>query len=415
MSKSPNNEDRVPFPWGRAGDGQFGGGLRIIDTTLRDGEQAPGVYFPPNIKVEILKKLYDAGIRDFEIGTPAIGNEEQEAIRRMLVLNLDANLSVWCRANLDDLKIAANLGVRQVNLSLPISLIQLNAIGKDRNWVFSQLKSCLEFAAENFDFVTVGAQDASRADMCMLKDYINFAIAMPVVKRIRLADTVGILNPFTVQDLVSKMVEEFPFTDFEFHAHNDLGMATANTLAAIMAGATAVSCTVNGLGERCGNAPLEEVIIALEYSCSTKADINKVKLQEVCDLVAKLTNRTIPLSKPFSGEMCFSHESGIHTRSLMVDPLAYQPFHPEEIGRQMNFIFGKHSGSGAIRSLLESKRLFYTEPMVEIILNKIKTTTSFSSSGFSENEVLSLFHRLFIREINYQKLFRTENDWMALN
>lgn len=369
--------------------------IRIIDTTLRDGEQAPGVCFPPDIKVEILKMLYDAGICDFEIGTPAIGSDEQEAIRRMLALNLDANLSAWCRANLDDLTTASQLGCRQVNLSLPVSDIQLNAIGKDRNWVFAQLKTCLEFASDNFDFVTIGAQDASRADKCMLKDYINFAIATPVVKRIRLADTVGILNPFTVHDLVAKMIEEFPNTEFEFHGHNDLGMATANTLAAIVAGANVVSCTVNGLGERCGNAPLEEVIMALEYSWSTKLDINKPRLQSVCDLIAILAGRKIPVSKPFSGEMCFSHESGIHTRSLMVDPLAYQPFHPEEIGRKMKFIFGKHSGSGAIRSLLQTQKLFHTDSMVEIILNELKRNTKYSSTGYSGNEVLEIYHQKF--------------------
>jgi homocitrate synthase NifV len=333
-----------------------------------------------------------------------VSTEEQEAIRRMLALNLDANLSVWCRANLCDLQIAARLGVRQVNLSLPVSDIQLKAIGKDRNWVFAQLKTCLEFASDNFDFVTVGAQDATRTDKCMLKDYINFAIASPIVKRIRLADTVGILNPFTVHDLFTKMVEEFPKTEFEFHGHNDLGMATANSLAAIIAGSTAVSCTVNGLGERCGNAPLEEVIIALEYSWSTKLNINKPRLQSVCDMIAILTGRKIPVSKPFSGEMCFSHESGIHTRSLLVDPLSYQPFHPAEIGREMEIIFGKHSGSASIRSLLENKKLFHTDQMVEIILKEIKLNTRYSSLGFSANEVLEIYHHQFSKSndsVNY--------------
>lgn len=389
--------------------------IKIIDTTLRDGEQAPGVCFPPEIKVEILKMLFHAGIRDFEIGTPAIGPDEQEAIRRMLALNLDANLSVWCRANIDDLTLAANLGIRQVNLSLPVSDIQLKAIGKDRNWVFAQLKTCLEFASENFDFVTVGAQDASRADKCMLKDYIHFAISLPVVKRIRLADTVGILNPFTVHDLVSKMVEEFPSTEFEFHGHNDLGMATANTLAAIVAGATAVSCTVNGLGERSGNAPLEEVIMALEYSWSTTLSIEKPKLQYVCDLIASLSKRKTPLSKPFSGEMCFTHESGIHTRSLMVDPLAYQPFHPEEIGREMKFIFGKHSGSAAIKAFLSQQKLFYTDRMIEILIGDLKNSIRFSSSGYSEECILELYHQKFSRCVNSESLFCSDSDCIVLN
>jgi homocitrate synthase NifV len=369
--------------------------IKIIDTTLRDGEQAPGVCFPPEIKVRLLKMLFDVGIRDFEIGTPAVSDDEQEAIRRMFALGLDANLSVWCRANIDDLRTAARLGANHINLSMPVSDIQLNAMGKDKNWVFSQLKSCLEYASDNFSFVTVGAQDASRTKACMLKDYINFAISSPVVKRIRLADTVGIMNPFTIHDLVEKMVEEFPSTEFEFHGHNDLGMATANTLAAIVAGATRVSTTVNGLGERSGNAPLEEVIMALEYSWSTPLNLNKNLLQGVCNMISTLTRRTIPLSKPFSGELSFTHESGIHTRSLLVDQLAYQPFRPEEIGRTMRFIYGKHSGKSAIQALLKEKKLYSTDQIVEYILCEIKSNTHFSSAGYTEEDVMDIYHRKY--------------------
>jgi homocitrate synthase NifV len=382
--------------------------IKIIDTTLRDGEQAPGVCFPPEVKVEILKMLYHAGIRNFEIGTPAIGADEQEAVRLMLALNLDANLSVWCRANLNDLSLAAKLGARQVNLSLPVSDIQLKAIGKDRSWVFTQMKTCLEFASENFDFVTVGAQDASRADKCMLKDYINFAISSPIVKRIRLADTVGILNPFTVHDLFTRITEEFPNTEFEFHGHNDLGMATANSLAAIVAGVTSVSGTVNGLGERCGNAPIEEIVIALEYSWSTKLAIDKTRLQSICNLIFTLTRREIPASKPFSGAMCFTHESGIHTRSLLVNPLSYQPFLPEEIGREVRFIFGKHSGSAAIRALLNENKLFYTDPMVNKIIDEVKKNTRYSSLGHTGQHIIDIYKRNFSSYFDSENLFCSE-------
>lgn len=389
--------------------------IRIIDTTLRDGEQAPGVCFPPEIKVRLLKMLYDVGIRDFEIGTPAVSDDEQEAILRMFALGLGANLSVWCRANIDDLKIAARLGAEHINLSLPVSDIQLNAIGKEKNWVFSQLKSCLEYASDNFSFVTVGAQDASRTKTCMLKDYINFAISSPVVKRIRLADTVGIMNPFTVQDMVGKMVEEFPSIEIEFHGHNDLGMATANSLAAIVAGATRVSGTINGLGERSGNAPLEEVIMALEYSWSTPLNLNKNLLQGVCNLVSTLTRRTLPSSKPFSGELSFTHESGIHTRSLLVDQLAYQPFHPEEIGRTMRFIYGKHSGKSAIQALLKEKKLYYSDQIADYMLGEIKSNTLYSSAGYTEEDVLDIYHSKFSRSTNDPKIHGTFKEDILFN
>jgi homocitrate synthase NifV len=417
MSKNWNNEDPTPFPWGRDGDGHMGpsGGIKIIDTTLRDGEQAPGVCFPPEIKVELLKMLFDAGIRDFEIGTPAIGPEERKGIRQMLALGLDANLSVWCRATIDDLTEAAKLGARQVNLSLPVSDIQLKAIEKDRNWMFKQLKTCLAFASRHFDFITIGAQDASRTSACQLRDYIGFSLNSPVVKRIRLADTVGIMNPFKVQDLVGKMVEEFPKTEIEFHAHNDMGMATANSLAAIVAGAQAVSVTVNGLGERCGNAPLEEVAMALEYTWSTATGIHLPKLQSVCSLVANFSGRRIHPSKPFSGEMCFSHESGIHTRSLLSDPLAYQPFNPEDIGREMQFVYGKHSGSASIKHLLQKRGLPAHEHIISTILDEVKTLSRYAHLGLSEDDVAAIYHQKFPDCHCSETLFTTENDWIALN
>lgn len=389
--------------------------IKIIDTTLRDGEQAPGVCFSPEIKVELLKMLFDAGIRDFEIGTPAISPEEQKGIRQMLALGLDANLSVWCRATINDLTEAAKLGAKEVNLSLPVSDIQLNAMGKDRNWMFAELKKCLNFASQYFDFVTVGAQDASRTSNSKLSDYISFALTSPVVKRIRLADTVGIMNPFKVQDLVGKMVEEFPKTEIEFHAHNDLGMATANSLAAVVAGAHAVSVTVNGLGERCGNAPLEELYMALEYTCSTQTGIQLPKIQAICSMVANFSGRKIHPSKPFSGEMCFSHESGIHTRSLIADPLAYQPFKPEEIGREMQFVYGKHSGSAAIKHLLQKRGLPALDHIISTILNEVKTLSRYAHLGLSEDDVVAIYHQKFPNNYCSESLFTTENDWISLN
>jgi len=374
-------------------------GIKIIDTTLRDGEQAPGVCFPPMLKLQILQLLYDAGVRNFEIGTPAIGADEQEAIKLMLSSGIDAEMSVWCRAVPSDLEQAAALGARQVNLSLPLSDIQLKAVGKDRKWMFNQLKTCLAITSSSFGFVTVGVQDASRTDFCALKDFVGYALSSPAVRRIRLADTVGIMNPFTVHDLLSKMIDEFPNTEFEFHGHNDLGMATANSLAAVVAGAHAVSVTVNGLGERSGNAPLEELVLALEYSWSTATGINKQRLRTICELVGSLSGRKISPSKPFSGEMCFTHESGIHTRSLLVNSLAYQPFDPSEIGREMRFVYGKHSGSTAIRSVLKQVGIPVSQRQLQLFIDFLKSKHQFSNHGISEIELVELF-TVFIRTGN---------------
>lgn len=389
--------------------------IRLVDTTLRDGEQAPGVCFSPEVKVEILKRLFAAGIRDFEIGTPVVNRDEERAIKQMLELGINANLSVWCRARLGDLKLAHQLGVTMVNLSLPVSEIQLKAIDKSTDWAISQLKECLEYANSHFQFITVGAQDGSRANPDFLDKYIQCAIAYDKVKRIRIADTVGIMNPFSVFELFSKVTSKFKDTEFEFHGHNDLGMANANGLAAIKAGAQLVSVTVNGLGERCGNTALEELVIALEHSENIRLNINKQQLYKVCDMLATITGRGIWESKPFNGKYCFSHESGIHTRSLIRNPLAYQPFRPEEIGRKMAFMFGKHTGKAAIIELLNANNLSFTDDVVTLLLEEIKNVR-ISSSGFTESDVLELYYKNFARKVTSSKeLFQSENDWMGLN
>lgn len=374
----------------------FNKSICFVDTTLRDGEQAPGVCFSPDLKVGILKMLYEAGVRDFEIGTPAIGEDERLAIRQMLDLKLDANLSVWCRAVITDLKLASELGVSMVNLSLPVSKLQIEAIGKTEDWVVDQLTRCIDYANRHFDFITVGAQDGSRADKTFLKRFIETAISFEKVKRIRVADTVGVLNPFTVFDLFKGLAADFPETEFEFHGHNDLGMANANALAAVKAGACAVSGTVNGLGERCGNTAIEEFVIALQYSEGIDIGLNKRRLRAVCELVATISGRKIHQSKPFSGADCFTHESGIHTRSLLVNELTYQPFRAADLGTEKRFVFGKHSGSAAVMAILNDHGIYPSDDEADVLMEKIKSSSSFSNSGLNANDVLGMYEKLYV-------------------
>ena len=378
--------------------------IRLLDTTLRDGEQAPGVAFSADTKMEILKSLYEAGIRDFEIGTPAIGFQEQKAIAAMLAVDLPgASRSVWCRARIEDLKIAYSLGAEMVNLSLPVSTVQMKAIGKDEAWVIDQLHTCLKFASTHFSTIVMGAQDASRAEKSFLKKYIAIANSYSKVIRIRIADTVGILNPFTTHALISDLANEFPRLEFEFHGHNDLGMGNANGLAAIVAGADLVSGTINGLGERCGNTPIEELLIALEYSEGLKLDIDKKALQVISNYVAVESKRAIHESKPFNGEMCFTHESGIHTRSLLVDEKTYQPFNPEDLGVQKRFVFGKHSGSAAVKAVLQSRNLRSDDAILEILMQEIKSIEKQTQKGISEKEVIQMYHLHFSKPANAEK------------
>lgn len=347
----------------------------IIDTTLRDGEQAPGVVFSLNEKLKIASYLDELKIPELEVGTPAMGETEQNGIQTLLKQGFSFDSTCWCRATYDDLKAALKCGARRVNVSFPVSDIQLDAIGKSRKWVLTELPEIMKFATNNFDFVAAGAQDASRADINFLNEYI-YHLSFYGAGRVRIADTVGILNPLSVQSLFVGLSSRFPDMDFEFHGHNDLGMATANHVVALQSGAQSVSLTVNGLGERAGNACLEEVAFALKYSCGLDYSFDGETMVRLSHLLEKVSARNLPLSKPISGELVFSHESGIHCRSLKENPLSYQPFNPEEIGRETELVIGKHSGIGAVSEMLEKRNIFLSKPQLVSLLEKIKTLSN---------------------------------------
>jgi homocitrate synthase NifV len=367
--------------------------VTIVDTTLRDGEQAPGVAFSFEEKVSIVLLLVGAGVDELEVGIPAMGHSVCDEIRKLVDLEPDCLLTSWCRAVETDIELAARCGTGGVHISFPVSSILLRAMGKTRDWVLSRLAALVPAALRRFRMVSVGAQDAFRAEPDFLNAFVRSASACGV-HRVRIADTVGLARPSQVVDMVQSLVCRVGQMRLEFHGHNDLGMATANSVTAAEAGADALSVTVNGLGERAGNASLEEVAMAVNRLPDHHCAIQIKKLQALCRFVAKASNRPIPIAKPITGTAIFSHESGIHCAGLFKDPATYEPFCPQDIGRNRSeFVIGTHSGSAAIRHLLKNQGISLPPADAVKLRNRIYEAARQKKAALTRAEVVDLYNR----------------------
>jgi homocitrate synthase NifV len=373
----------------------------LIDTTLRDGEQAPGVSFTRKDKLEIAELLDKTGIPELEIGTPAMGSNEVADMRAIVKAGFNFKTLAWCRATKKDIDAAIKTCADRINISFPTSDIHQLAMMKDRKWVLQSMKEMADYASGYFEFVAIGAQDASRADDLFLSEFILKASECGV-QRIRIADTVGLLNPFSTSKLIRMVSKIVPGMELEFHGHNDLGMANANSLAALSSGAKSVSVTVNGLGERAGNAALEEVIMALELSYVCKHGYDTTTLGSLSNLVSERSKRPLPVSKPVTGGKALSHESGIHTRFILSARNTYQLIMADKIGwEEAGFTYGKHTGRHALRILLERECILVSEVRVSVLLDRVKQIAIANKQGLSEIEVIRLAQKLFSNDYKF--------------
>ena len=253
----------------------------ISDTTLRDGEQAPGVALDVAEKCAIATMLEKLGIDEIECGMPAMGRQEQQTTESILSLGLTARIVGWNRALIRDIEASVECGLSAAAISVPVSDIQIHRrLGKTRRWVLRQIESCVDFAKQRGMYVCVGAEDASRADERFLTDVARSAKALGA-DRLRFSDTVGCMEPFTVADRIRRLKDAVDLT-LEIHCHNDLGLATANAIAGVRGGATWVSATVLGIGERAGNTALEELVMGLKHACHIDAPFQVLRLPELC-------------------------------------------------------------------------------------------------------------------------------------
>lgn len=369
--------------------------MYIIDTTLRDGEQAPGVSFTTEEKIQIAIMLNEIGIEEIEAGIPAVGEKEISDLKILHSLGLSSRITPWCRALESDIDAAYKTGLDSIHISYPVTAVQLAAIGKNYDWLFKSMKRTVEYAKNQFQYVSIGAQDVSRADSLIVKDFACVANILKV-NRIRLADTVGILNPFSTRKLIQMVQDEVIDIDIEFHAHNDLGMASANAFSALVSGANAVSVTVNGIGERSGNAALEEVILSLIKSQELSLPYNTQLLSTLSNFVYSASGRQKPESKPITGNMAKTHETGIHTRSLIENSDTYELLSKDDIGTPTKFVFGKHSGKAALNFVLEKTGIITCKESVAELLNYIKLQSINNKRFFSEEDVVRLYLQLTI-------------------
>jgi homocitrate synthase NifV len=363
----------------------------IIDSTLREGEQTPGVCFSQAQRFEIIRQLCQVGVEEIELG---VASEKNNHLRELLAFARQASkgrqcLGLWCRCRSEDIIFAASCRPDVLALSLPASDLHISQrLQKDRAWILATLyRSARQARALNIPFLSLGLEDATRADPEFLCQLARAAYDCGI-QRLRLADTVGIGSPASMTTMVQMITREAEIS-CGVHTHNDFGMATANAIAAIEAGASWIDATVIGLGERAGNCRLEEAIAFL--SLITGKDCYRPNLlPALCETVSKAAGLAIARNHPVIGESIFTCETGLHLHGLTVNPDTYEPYSPDKVGARRTMHFGRKSGKRALCNHLARLGHPIDDRQAEALTRQLRNLPNLPTQGLSDPELLRL-------------------------
>ncbi|WP_164997734.1 (R)-citramalate synthase [Methanolobus psychrotolerans] len=345
--------------------------VRFLDTTLRDGEQTPGVALTSTDKVAIATKLDELGVNVIEAGSAITSEGERESIRAVVAQGLNAEICSYCRIMKPDVDYALACDVDSIHLVAPVSDLHINVkLKKDRETVRQMAVEVTEYAKEHGLIVELSGEDASRADIEFLKSLYNDGIEAGA-DRLCFCDTVGLLVPERTEVIFSDICSAVK-APLSIHCHNDFGLGTANTIAALRAGAQQAHVTINGIGERAGNTALEEVVMTIEWLYKCKTGINTQEIFKTSRLVSRLTGLPVAPNKSLIGGNAFTHEAGIHVHGLLADTSTYEPIKPEVLGRERKIVLGKHAGKSSVTLAVKEMGFETDDAQLHEILNRVK-------------------------------------------
>ena len=358
-------------PFNKEEEYKFPKNITIYDTTLRDGEQTPGVCFSQEDKLEIARKLDQLRIHQIEAGFPIVSSREAATVKAIANEGLDAEIICLARTKKGDIDRALDCDVDGIITFMGTSDIHLeHKMHIKRQEALNICMKSIEYAKDHGLFVAFSAEDATRTDLDFLKRVYSKAESYGA-DRVHIADTVGAITPQGITFLI-KELRKVTDVEIAMHCHNDFGLAVINSIYGLLAGGSAVSTTVNGIGERAGNASLEELIMSLKLLYGKDLGFKTKYIQELSELVSKKTGLDIPYNKPIVGKNVFRHESGIHVDAVIEEPLTYEPYLPELVGQKRQLVLGKHSGCRAVKAKLDECGFKVTNDQLCQIVKKVK-------------------------------------------